>query len=89
VSDEEDGGDAHRCRREGCRREELRGETILRGCRAFNGPCEEAKMERKETAKTYFPQVEDVIWREFLILAFLWKQVLRGHRLGFLGEFSS
>jgi hypothetical protein len=47
------GGDAHRRREEGYRREELRGETILRGRKAFNRLCQEAKMERKETAKSH------------------------------------
>jgi hypothetical protein len=37
-------------RDEGCRREKLRGETILRGRKAFDRLCQEAKMERKETA---------------------------------------
>jgi hypothetical protein len=33
--------------------EELRGETILRGRKAFDRLCQEAKMERKETAKSH------------------------------------
>jgi len=50
-------------RDEGCRREKLRRETILRGRKAFDRLCQEAKMERKETAKKpsnvriFFPDI--------------------------------
>jgi len=40
-------------RDEGWRREKLRGETIVRGRKAFDLLCQKAKMERKETAKSH------------------------------------